>query len=230
MGLPKKWVGILMTKKESSEPGDSTKTDRIIVNNRELLSNQWARLEDVEFDYLRSDGTWQTQRREIYHRGHGAAILLYNLDTQTIVLTKQFRFPAWVIDDNGFLLEVPAGVIEADNPHATICEETAQETGFLIGNPTFLFKAFATPGSVTEQLYYFTAPYDHANRSGSGGGLEEEGEDIEVLEIDFTEAVEMISNGDIVDAKTIILIQYAQLHVFNKLNRVQFTEQPSTAR
>ena len=91
--------------------GDSAKTERINVKNRELLSNQWAKLEDVEFDYLRSDGVWQTQRREIYHRGHGAAILLYNLDTRSIVLTKQFRFPAWVIDGDGFLLEVPAGVI-----------------------------------------------------------------------------------------------------------------------
>lgn len=204
--------------------GDSAKTERINVKNRELLSNQWAKLEDVEFDYLRSDGVWQTQRREIYHRGHGAAILLYNLDTRSIVLTKQFRFPAWVIDGDGFLLEVPAGVIESDDPYATIREETEQETGFLIGDPTLLFKAFASPGSVTEQLFYFTAPYDNAKRSGPGGGLEEEGEDIEVLELDFVEAVELIRVGKIVDAKTIILIQYAQLHIFNNMNLLSTTE------
>ena len=213
-----------MRTRKTTKLGNPTKSDRINVKNRELLSDQWARLEDVEFDYLRSDGAWQTQRREVYHRGHGAAILLYNLDTQTIVLTKQFRFPAWAIDGDGFLLEVPAGVIEADNPHATIREETEQETGFLIGDPTFLFKAFASPGSVTEQLYYFTAPYDPANRSGTGGGLEEEGEDIEVLEMEFVKATELVRDGKIVDAKTIILIQHAQLHIFNKLNLVSTTD------
>lgn len=207
-----------MSTKKTEEDGNPTITDRINVKNRKLLSDKWAKLEDVEFDYLRSDGAWQTQRREIYHRGHGAAILLYNLNKQTIVLTKQFRFPAWETEGDGFLLEVPAGVIEDENPSATIREETEQETGFLIGDPTFLFKAFASPGSVTEQLYYFTAPYDPANRSGNGGGLEEEGEDIEVLEIAFSKALESIRNAKIVDAKTIILIQYAQLHIFNKQN------------
>jgi nudix-type nucleoside diphosphatase (YffH/AdpP family) len=207
-----------MSTKNTTKRGDPNKSDRIDVKHRELLSNQWARLEDVEFDYLRSDGVWQTHNREIYQRGHGAAILLFNLETQSIVLTKQFRFPAWEIDGDGFLLEVPAGVIESDDPYATIREETEQETGFLIGDPTFLFKAFASPGSVTEQLHYFTAPYDTANRSGVGGGLEEEGEDIEVLEVDFVEAVELIRVGKIVDAKTIILIQHAQLNIFNKTN------------
>jgi len=163
-----------------------------------LLSNQWARLERVTFDYLRTEGTWQTQTREIYHRGHGAAILLYDLDCETIVLTRQFRFPAWELGGDGFLYEVPAGVVENDNPEETIQLETSQETGFIIEKPTFLFKAFATPGSVTEQLYYYAAPYDNKQREGSGGGVEAEG----------------------VDAKTIILIQYAQLHIFERLNLV----------
>lgn len=212
-----------MSAKKTSLSDRLTKTDRIKVKQRKLLSNQWAKLEDVEFDYLRSDGVWQTQRREIYHRGHGAAILLYNLDSQTIVLIKQFRFPAWVIDADGFLLEVPAGVIEGDCPHATIREEAEQETGLLIGEATLLFKAFASPGSVTEQLYYFIAPYDNTRRSGAGGGLEEEGEDIEVLEIEFSKAVELIRAGKIVDAKTIILIQHAQLTIFNNINLVSST-------
>ena len=206
-----------MSTKNPIHPRESAKDDRITVKRRELLSKRWAKLEEVEFDYLRSDGVWQTQRREIYHRGHGAAVLLFNLDSQSIVLIKQFRFPAWDLDGDGFLLEVPAGVIESDDPYATIREETEQETGLLIGNPTFLFKAFASPGSVTEQLYYFSAPYDSSKRSGTGGGLEQEGEDIEVLEIDFLKAVELIRMGEIVDAKTIILIQYAQLHIFNTI-------------
>ena len=207
-----------MSSKKTTDENVFDTSERIKVRHRALLSNQWAKLEDVEFDYLRTDGSWQTQRREIYHRGHGAAILLYNLKTETIVLTKQFRFPAWTIDGEGFLLEVPAGVIEGDDPHATIVEETEQETGFVIGEPTFLYKAYASPGSVTEQLYYFTASYSNDNRSGVGGGLKEEGEDIEVVEMNFVDAVRSIEEGKIVDAKTIILIQHAQLHIFNNVN------------
>lgn len=203
-----------MTDKTPEIDTDDAIGDRIKVVNRSVLSNEWARLESVTFDYLRSDGHWQTQKREIYHRGHGAAILLYNREKKSIVLTRQFRFPAWTEDGDGFLLEVPAGIIEKDNPEETIRTETSQETGFLIGKPEFLFKAYATPGSVTEQLYYFTAPYDSDRREGSGGGLEEEGEDIEVLEVELSLAVEWICSGKIVDAKTIILIQHAQLNIF----------------
>ena len=203
-----------MSEKPSDSGSKSEAASRIQVKKRDVLSDQWARLEDVTFDYLRSDGQWQTQKREIYHRGHGAAILLYNVENETIVLIRQFRFPAWVEDGYGFLLEVPAGIIEKDNPEETIQAETSQETGFLIGKPEFLFKAYATPGSVTEQLFYFTAPYDSDQRAGVGGGLEEEGEDIEVLEVKLSEAVDWIRNGKIIDAKTIILIQYAQLNIF----------------
>ncbi|MFK8076034.1 MAG: NUDIX domain-containing protein [Granulosicoccus sp.] len=203
-----------MSEKTSDYDVHSEPASRIEVKNRDVLSDQWARLEDVTFDYLRSDGQWQTQKREIYHRGHGAAILLYNIENETIVLTRQFRFPAFIEDGDGFLLEVPAGIIEKDNPEETIQAETSQETGFLIDKPEFLFKAYATPGSVTEQLFYFTAPYQCDQRAGVGGGLKEEGEDIEVLEVKLSEAAEWIRNGKIRDAKTIILIQYAQLNIF----------------
>jgi len=184
------------------------------VHQREVLSDQWARLESVEFDYQRSDGEWQRQTREIYHRGHGAAILLYNLASNEIMLTRQFRFPAWSLGGDGFLLEVPAGIIEGDDPEQTIRAETEQETGFLIGDPEFLFKAYATPGSVTEQLHYYAAPFDIDQRSGAGGGLEEEGEDIEVVVVSLQQAAQWVIQGKIEDAKTIILIQYAQLHIF----------------
>lgn len=182
--------------------------------SRKLLSDTWARLEQVSFDYQRSDGSWQRQQREIYHRGHGAAVLLYNLSSGTLVLTRQFRFPAWDCGDEGFLLEVPAGIIEGENPEHTIRKETQEETGFIIDQPRFIFKAYATPGSVTEQLHYYCAEYTTSKRVGQGGGLADEGEDIEVLEVELSEAMRWIEQGLIVDAKTIILIQYAKLHVF----------------
>lgn len=199
---------------QSAQPLERVDSDRIKVQNRTVLSDKWARLEQVSFDYLRSEGDWQPQTREIYHRGHGAAILLYNLQHGSIILTRQFRLPAWAMGGEGFLLEVPAGIIEAENPVATIVAETEQETGFLIGEPDFLFKAFASPGSVTEQLFYYAAPYDKQQRSGTGGGLAEEGEDIEVLEVALDQAVQWVKEGIIMDAKTIILIQYAQINVF----------------
>ncbi|NND92200.1 MAG: NUDIX domain-containing protein [Granulosicoccus sp.] len=199
----------------TSNPRSRTRSERVKVRSRTVLSEQWATLERVSFDYRRADGRWQMQQREIYHRGHGAAILLYNLEKRSIVLIRQFRFPVWTLGEAGFLLEVPAGIIEQGNPEATIQRETQQETGFLIGTPQFLFRAYATPGSVTEQLYYYTAEYDTNRRSGTGGGLEDEGEDIEVLEVSMEEAIDWVGCGRIVDAKTIILLQHAQLHIFS---------------
>lgn len=205
-----------MVRNEEHDSGtQSDDSGRIRVRNRSLLSQHWARLEKVSFDYLRSDGTWQQLEREIYHRGHGAAVLLYNLEYCTIVLTRQFRFPAWELGGHGFLLEVPAGIIEGNDPEATVQLETQEETGFVIGRPEFLFKAFATPGSVTEQLYYYAALYDPVNKTGSGGGVLQEGEDIEVLEVSLETAIRWSMDGTIEDAKTIMLIQYAQLHLFS---------------
>lgn len=184
-----------------------------------MLSDAWTKLEQVDLDYRRSDGQWQPQRREVYHRGAGAAVLLYNLAQRSIVLTRQFRYPAWCHGGDGFLLEVPAGLVEHGDAMMTICEETEQETGYLIKEARYLFTAFTTPGSVTEQVYYFCAPYDPDKRSGAGGGLAEEGEDIEVMEIKLDQAVRWIEQGLIVDAKSIILIQYAQLHIFGSTTR-----------
>lgn len=189
--------------------------ERIRPVSRCVLSDQWARLEQVTFDYRRDDGQWQTQQREIYHRGHGAAILLYNIDLRSIVLTRQFRYPAYSQGQSGFLLEVPAGIVENDDPAATIRAETAQETGYLIGEPDFLFKAFVSPGSVTEQIFYFSAEYRNEQREGLGGGLRDEGEDIQVLEMSIEKAVSLVKDGGVVDAKTILLIQHAQLSIFS---------------
>ena len=193
---------------------DRMNSERCAVQSRTVLSDNWATLERVVFDYRRGDGQWQTQQREIYHRGHGAAVLLYNLKKRSIVLTRQFRFPAWTLGGDGFLLEVPAGIIEGDNPAKTVQAETLQETGFQISEPEFLFKAFATPGSVTEQLYYYRAAYESADRIGQGGGLPEEGEDIEVLEVSVEWAADAITTGEIQDAKTILLIQHSMLCLF----------------
>lgn len=205
-----------MSDKHTEPQTARVESPRIRVTDRSCLSEEWARLEQVTFDYQRSDGSWQTQKREIYHRGHGAAVLLYNLSSGKIVLIRQFRFPAWDTGDDGFLLEVPAGIIESDDSYATIQKETQEETGFIIEKPEFLFKAYATPGSVTEQLHYFCAAYEPANRAGQGGGLVEEGEDIEVMEVELERAVSWIREGKIVDAKTILLLQHAQLHIFTR--------------
>ena len=203
------------TTHQDSGPRSRTASDRIRVHSREVLSDEWATLETVSFDYKRGDGRWQSQHREIYHRGHGAAVLLYNLEKRSIVLIRQFRFPAWTLGEDGFLLEVPAGMVENQNPEETVRAESEQETGFVINEPRFLFRAYATPGSVTEQLYFYTASYDSSLRTGTGGGLEEEGEDIEVLEVKIDQAIAWIESGEIVDAKTIILVQHAQLCLFN---------------
>lgn len=192
---------------------------RIRVLDRTVLSDAWARLERVRFDYQRSDGRWQEQVREIYQRGHGAAILLYDLQRRSIVLVRQFRFPVYEEEfeagsGDGFLLEVPAGILERANPAATVKAEVLEETGFLIGEPQFLFTAYVSPGSVTERIHYFAAPYDSAERQDAGGGLEEEGEDIEVVEMSIDSALDAVKSGLIRDAKTIILLQLAALQIF----------------
>ena len=199
--------------------GDERKPDegserRVITRERALLSDAWARLESVTFDYRDRDGGWQRQVREIYHRGHGAAILLHDVARRRVVLVRQFRYPAHVAERRGFLLEVPAGMLEDDDPAATVVAETEQETGYRIGEPEFLFAAYVSPGSVTERIHYFAAPYEQGDRIGEGGGLAEEGEDIEVVELDIDEALARVRDGRIEDAKTIVLLQYAALHLF----------------
>jgi len=187
---------------------------RIRPIKTELLSDSWARLERAHFDYQRSDGQWERHVREVYNRGHGAAILLYNLDNREVVLIRQFRYPVFTEDGHGFIIEVPAGVLEHDNPETTVRAETEQETGYRIGAVERLFSAYVSPGSITECLHYYCAPYSAQDKISAGGGLDEEGEDIEILETDFDEALSWIKSGKIVDAKTIVLLQYAALNLF----------------
>jgi GDP-mannose pyrophosphatase NudK len=176
----------------------------------------WATVVSVRFNFLRSNGNWQEQRREIYDRGHGAAVLLYNVEKRTVVLTRQFRLACRMAGDDGMLIEVPAGMLDADNPEDCIRREIEEETGFHVSHVEKLFEAYSTPGSVTEKLHYFAAPYNAQQKLSPGGGAEGEGEDIEVIEMDFNEAFQMIAQGKITDAKTIVLLQHAALTVFSR--------------
>lgn len=187
-------------------------SDRIRNMQRELLSDNWYTLEKISFEYLRDDGVWEKQIREAYDRGNGAAILLYNVEKRKVVLTKQFRMPTYVNgNEDGMMIEVCAGLLEKGNAEATIKMEVEEETGYKIDKVKKVFEAYMSPGSVTEILYFFIGEYDDAMKVSEGGGAEDETENIDVLELDFKEAIAMMKSGQIKDAKTIMLLQYAQV-------------------
>lgn len=183
------------------------------IIEEKVLSNNWYVLKKIIFDYKNKQGEWQTQAREAYDRGNGATILLYNKENQTVVLTEQFRMPTYVNgNESGMLIEACAGLLDKDNPEDCIRRETEEETGYRIGEVTKVFEAYMSPGSVTEILYFFVAEYSKAMKVNDGGGAEDEQENIDVLEIDFKKAIEMIKTGEIKDGKTIMLLQYAQIN------------------
>jgi nudix-type nucleoside diphosphatase (YffH/AdpP family) len=183
------------------------------IKSTEVLSDNWYTLNKVTFDIQKSNGDWETQEREAYDRGNGATILLYNKQHQTVVLTKQFRLPTYINgNETGMMIEACAGLLDKDNAEDCIRKETEEETGYRIGKVQKIFEAYMSPGSVTEILYFFVAEYDTNMKVSEGGGLAEEQENIEVLELDFKQAVHMISTGEIKDGKTIMLLQYAQIH------------------
>jgi len=177
-----------------------------------LLSDNWYTLKNYTFEFLRRDGTWQTQSREAYDRGNGAVILLYNKARRTVVLTRQFRFPLYINGHSGFLIEAAAGLLDNASPEARVMAEAEEETGFQITQVEKVFEAYMSPGSVTEKLYFFIGEYRARHRRGEGGGVMEEGEDIEVLEWPFERALKAIDTGDIMDAKTIMLLHYLAIH------------------
>lgn len=178
-----------------------------------LLSDNWYILKKHTFDYEKEDGTWETQMREVYDRGNGAAILLYNSKKGTVVLTRQFRMSTYVNGNtDGMLVEVCAGLLDGDNPEDCIKKEAEEETGYKIENVQKVFESFMSPGSVTEILHFFVAEYEDTMKIGEGGGAEDETENIEVLEMPFKAAIDMIKTGEIKDAKTIMLLQYAQIN------------------
>ncbi|WP_141735065.1 NUDIX domain-containing protein [Oligoflexus tunisiensis] len=185
--------------------------DRVRIRKVEVLSDDWYILRKTTFDYLRNDGTWQTLTRETYDRGNGATILLYNRSRKTVILTRQFRYPAFANGSDGFLIEACAGVLDEQDPEACVRRETEEETGFRIRNVQKVMEAFMSPGAVTERLYFFIGEYDDKDRHSQGGGKPGEGEDIEVLELPLDEAMSMVSRGAIVDGKTIMLLQHLKL-------------------
>ena len=187
---------------------------RVRVREEKLLSDNWYILKPTTFDFQRADGRWQEQKRETYDRGNGAAILLYDLAQRTVVLTRQFRYPAFVNGQDDLLIEVPAGLLDAASPEDCIRAEAEQEAGYAVRQPRQVFEAYMSPGSVTEKLHFFVAEYEPGDRIAAGGGLEHEGEDIEVFEVTLDEALAMVADGRIRDGKTILLLQYAALHLF----------------
>ena len=187
---------------------------KITIQKTELLSDNWYLLNKVSFDYKMGDQDSETQVREVYDRGNGAVILLYNSTTKTVVLTRQFRLPTYLNGNaSGMVIEACAGLLDAENPEECIIRETEEETGYRLSSVKKVFQSYMSPGSVTEILHFFIGEYQPNMKVSDGGGLAEEHENIEVLEYPFQEAYQMIASGEIIDAKTIMLLQYAKINL-----------------
>lgn len=188
-------------------------TPNIRIIEEKLLSDNWYTLKTTTFDLLRSNGQWQRQHRETYDRGNGAVILLYNVAKQTVILTRQFRFPTFVNGNtDGMMVEACAGLLDKDDPVTCIKREAEEETGYRISEVKQVFEAYMSPGSVTEKLHFFVGRYEDKDKVSDGGGHAHEGEDIEVLEPSLQDALSQVARGQIRDAKTIMLLQYAALN------------------
>jgi len=185
--------------------------DRIRLLKKEVLLDDWSVVTKYTIDYRRRDGRHETQIRQVYDRGDGAAILPYDPKRGRVLLVRQFRMPAYVTGEPGMLIEACAGLLDKQDPESCIRKEAEEELGYRIGQPRLVFAPYTSPGSVSERLYCFLAEYSPADRISHGGGSEHEGEDIEVLELDGTQAFAMITDGRIIDAKTIMLLQYVRL-------------------
>jgi len=186
--------------------------DRVRIVSEEVLSRNWGILKRTSFDLQRRDGEWQRQIRETYDRGPAAAVLLHDAGRNTIILVRQFRFPLFSQGKDGWLLEVCAGLLDGDDPETCVRREAEEEAGIRVGELRHAFDTEMSPGSVIETISCFVGTYDQASRISDGGGLHEEGEDIEVIELPVAEALGMIDDGRITDAKTILLLQWLALH------------------
>ena len=188
------------------------KNPEIKVTETKLLSDNWYVLNKVTFDYQKKDGKVESHIREVYDRGNGAAILLYNSSKKTVILTRQFRLPTYLNGNKtGMMIEVCAGLLDQDNAEQAVIRETEEETGYRLNKVQKVIETYMSPGSVTEILYLFVGEYDETMKVNDGGGLDAEQENIEVLEYTFEEAYNMIESGEITDAKTIMLLQHAKI-------------------
>jgi nudix-type nucleoside diphosphatase (YffH/AdpP family) len=185
--------------------------DRVRIKSVEVLSDDWAVLKKTVLDYRRRDGSWETQTRQTYDRGDGAVILPYDPERRTVLLVKQFRFPAYVTGHEEPLIEACAGLLDEDDPETAIRREAEEELGYRLRDVKHLYTSYMSPGSLTERLSFFTADYAPGDRISDGGGHPDESEDIEVLEMSLDEALAAVRDGRLIDAKTIMLIQHLKL-------------------
>lgn len=186
--------------------------ENVCIKDTTILSDNWYVLKKVTYEYTKKDGTVITQSREAYDRGNGATILLYNTPNKSVILTRQFRLPTFINGNaTGMMIEACAGLLDEDNPEDCIRRETEEETGYKITDVRKVYEAYMSPGSVTEILYFFIAEYAKEMKVAEGGGVAHEEENIEVLELGIDEAMQMVSSGEIRDAKTIMLLQYLKL-------------------
>ena len=191
---------------------DLTGNPDVVVTDVELLAAAWHVLRRTTLQRRRRDGQWVTEQRETYDRGNGATMLPYDVERRTVLLSRQFRYPVYVNGHpDGLLLEAAAGLLDDEAPEVAIRREAEEELGITLGEVQHVFDVFMSPGSVTERLHFYAAPYSPADRTSAGGGLAAEGEDIEVVELPFDEALDMTGDGRIADAKTIMLLQWAAL-------------------
>ena len=187
--------------------------EKVKVLDTKILSDNWYILKKITYEFVKKDGSVQKQSREVYDRGNGATILLFNKDLRSVILTRQFRLPTYVNGNkDGMFIEACAGLLDKDNAEDCIRRETEEETGYRVTDVRKVFEAYMSPGSVTELLYFFIAEYSKDMKVTEGGGIDHEEENIEVLEIPFAKAMAMVGTGEIRDAKTIMLLQYIKLH------------------
>jgi nudix-type nucleoside diphosphatase (YffH/AdpP family) len=191
-----------------------TISDRIRIKSVRPLSNGHFKVNAVTFDWRRDDGQWQSQQREVLDRGDAATLLPYNIAQRTVVLVKQFRYPVYANGHDDLLIEAAAGLLDNASPEERIRAEAEEETGYCLHEVRKIFEAFMSPGAITEKIHFFVAEYEPSMRVSAGGGLVDEGEEIEVLEFSIDEALAMITDGRICDAKTIMLLQHAALKIF----------------
>ncbi|KAB1155562.1 GDP-mannose pyrophosphatase NudK [Flavobacterium luteum] len=186
---------------------------KIKITKNEILSDNWYTLRKITYEYQKKEGDWETHYREAYDRGNGATILLYNKPNQTVILTRQLRIPTYLNgNETGMMIEACAGLLDTDNAEDCIKRETEEETGYQINEVCKIFEVYMSPGSVTEIIHFFVGEYSKEMKVNEGGGLDEEQENIEVLEMPFEKAMQMVANGEIKDAKTIMLLQYAKIN------------------